>query len=63
MALHSKKAHSKKVKRKLMKIISDMASNKDSFVNNPGKDFTRNRKLSFEDLIKFKGLLSTLGLP
>ena len=53
MALHSKKAHSEKVKRKLMKIISDMASNKDSFVNNPGKDFTRNRKLSFEDLIKF----------
>lgn len=45
--------HSKKVKHKLMKIISEMASNKDSFVNNPDKDFTRNRKLSFEDLIGF----------
>ena len=46
-------SHSKTVKQKLMRIISDMALNKDSFVNNPGKDFTRNRKLSFEDLIGF----------
>lgn len=41
------------VKEKLMSIISDMASRKEEFVKNPGKDFTRNRKLSFEEIIKF----------
>lgn len=41
------------VKEKLMSIISDMASRKEEFVKNPGKDFTRNRKLPFEEIIKF----------
>lgn len=41
------------VKKKMMSIISDMASRKEEFVKNPGKDFTRNRKLSFEETINF----------
>jgi len=41
------------VKEKIMSIISDMASRKEEFVKNPGKDFTRNRKLSFEETINF----------
>ena len=40
------------VKRKLMSIISNMASRKEEYVKNPEKDFTRNRKLSFEETIK-----------
>ena len=41
------------VKRKLMSIIADMALRKEEFVRNPATDFTRNRKLSFEETIKF----------
>lgn len=41
------------VKEKMMSIIADMASRKEEFVKNPEKDFTRNRKLSFEETINF----------
>lgn len=41
------------LKRQLVDIISDMATFKAPFVRNPDKDFTRNRKLTFPDLIKF----------
>jgi hypothetical protein len=39
------------VKEKLLSIISEMAKNKDCFVKNSGRDFTRNRKLSFEETL------------
>jgi len=45
--------HSLFVKKNLMSTIDDMASKKEEFVKNPTKDFTRNRKLSFEETIKF----------
>lgn len=44
--------YSLSVKKKLMSIIDDMASRKEEFVKNPYKDFTRNRKLLFDDIIK-----------
>ena len=40
------------VKDKLNNIIEEMALNKESFVKNPGKDFVRNRKITFQDTIK-----------
>jgi len=52
------KSYSKIVKEKLLSIIEEMASNPDLFVKNPGRDFTRNRKLSFETVIK---LLLSMG--
>lgn len=39
------------MKEKLTSIIDDMAANPEEFVMNPGKDFTRNRKLGFKTLI------------
>ena len=42
----------KAVKKKLKNIIQEMAQNKDLFVKNPGKDFSRNRKLNFETMMK-----------
>lgn len=41
-----------KIKRLLDDIISDMASHREDYVNNPDVDFTRDRKLSFEMVIK-----------
>lgn len=41
------------LKRQLFNIIDDMARIRIPFVNNPEKDFTRDRKLSFSNLIKF----------
>ena len=41
------------VKEKLKSIIADMASRKDELVKDPGQDFTRRRKLSFEETINF----------
>lgn len=41
----------KQVKQVLMKTIRDMASEVEPFVRNPGKDFTRNRKLGFETTV------------
>ena len=40
------------VKQKLMSIITDMSCRKERFVRDPNKDFTRKRKLSFEEMIK-----------
>ena len=42
-----------KVKSALWAIVDSMACNADKFVKNPGKDFTRNRKLGFVQLIRF----------
>jgi len=50
--------YSDTVKNKLTSMISSMASNLTSFVKNPGVDFTRDRKLPFETMIK---LLISMG--
>ena len=42
-----------KVKSTLWAIVDSMACNTARFVKNPGKDFTRNRKLGFVQLIHF----------
>lgn len=39
------------VKTTLTSIISDMARNPDSFVKNPGSDFTRHSRLCFENIV------------
>jgi hypothetical protein len=46
------------VKEKLISTIKDMAKTPMLFVKNAGKDFTRNRKLSFETVIH---LLLSMG--
>ncbi|MBN1040469.1 IS4 family transposase, partial [Clostridium botulinum] len=50
--------YSKFVKDKLTSIIKEMEESPESFVKNPGKDFTRNRKLTFEYVIN---LLLSMG--
>jgi hypothetical protein len=40
------------VKDRLFSIIDDMAAHADPFVRNPGIDFSRNRKLPFDTLVK-----------
>ena len=47
------------LKKKLNSIISEMQANSHLFVKQPGKDFSRNRKVSFSDTIQF--LLSMNG--
>lgn len=47
------------LKQTLLSIISEMQSVSSLFVKQPGKDFSRNRKLSFSDTIQF--LLSMKG--
>ena len=42
----------KTVKKRLKNIIQNMAQNPATFVKNPGKDFSRNRKLNFETMMK-----------
>lgn len=37
----------------LKSILKEMDSNKDLYVANPKKDFTRNRKVSFYDMMWF----------
>ncbi len=59
------------VKENLSALIREMAASPELFVKNPGKDFTRNRKLSFETMAHilismggnsiFKELLETQG--
>jgi len=44
---------SQKVKSTLWNIVNDMASDCSAFVKNPGKDFSRKRKLGFVQLIRF----------
>ena len=43
--------YAQKVKKRYLTILNDMAKNRDSYVKNPEKDFTRKRKLSFQDTI------------
>ena len=51
--------HAKTIKSRLESIIKDITENSHLYVKNPEKDFTRNRKLSFEEM--FKILLSIGG--
>src|SRR5450830_158855 len=44
--------YSRFVKEKLTGIINKMATEPESFVKNPNVDFTRNRKLSFETVMR-----------
>ena len=46
------------VKKRLLGIINEMSKNSDMFVKNPGKDFSRKRKLDFSEMIK---LLLAMG--
>lgn len=50
--------YSNYVKEKLISIIKEIAKAPEAFVENPGKDFVRNRKLSFETMMK---LLLSMG--
>ena len=43
--------YAQKVKKRYLTILNDMAKNRDSYVKNPEKDFTRKRKLSFQNTI------------
>ena len=45
--------YSEELKKKLFDLIEEMAQQKERFVSNPGKDFTRNRKQSFQRIIQF----------
>ena len=47
------------IKRTLKKCINEMSNRSESFVKTPGKDFTRKRKLPFEQVLKF--VLSMTG--
>lgn len=44
--------HSNKMKEKLASLIAELAESPELFVKNPGKDFTRNRKLPFETVVQ-----------
>lgn len=41
-----------RIKGKLLSIIKEMSATPESFVKNPGQDFTRKRKLSFETMMR-----------
>lgn len=45
--------YSSELKTQLFAIIDEMEAKKEDFVYNPGKDFSRKRKQSFQDVIKF----------
>ena len=45
--------YSKLLRKKLFSIISQMSKTKEDFVENPGVDFTRERKFGFTTIIKF----------
>lgn len=51
--------YSTMVKNNLISIIKEMEKSPEAFVKNPGKDFSRHRKLTFECMIRF--LLSMNG--
>ncbi len=46
------------VKEKLLSVITSLEHRKEEFVKNPGKDFTRERRLSFKDMI---GIMLSMG--
>lgn len=43
--------HSDAIKVTLAAAINEFAANPDNYAVNPGKDFTRNRKLGFKDFL------------
>lgn len=45
--------HSTKIKQTLIHIIKEMSRNPQNFVHHPEKDFTRVRKFSFENMLRF----------
>ncbi|MPQ45198.1 IS4 family transposase, partial [Clostridium tarantellae] len=45
------KNHSNFVKKKLKNIVNEMTGSIENFVRNPSKDFVRNRKLTFENMM------------
>ena len=45
--------HSDSIKAILLATINELTSNLHQYVVNPGKDFTRNRKMGFEKTIAF----------
>ena len=49
----------KMIKRTLKKCINEMSAHPETFVKNPGKDFTRERKLPFKQVLK--AVLSMTG--
>ena len=49
----------KMIKRTLKKCINEMSTHPETFVKNPGKDFTRERKLPFKQVLK--AVLSMTG--
>lgn len=49
----------KMIKRTLKKCINEISAHPETFVKNPGKDFTRERKLPFEQVLK--SVLSMTG--
>ena len=52
------KSKSVSIKKKLISLIHEISQAPDLFVKNPGKDFTRNRKLPLETMLK---LLISIG--
>lgn len=48
----AKKLTPTKIKNRLSEIIKSLASTPEAFVRRPGRDFSRNRKLSFETMLK-----------
>ena len=46
------KHYTKKLKRSLMSEIEELAKRKSEFCRDPSRDFSRNRKLTFEDVLK-----------
>ena len=52
------KHYAKKLKRSLMSEIEELAKRKSEFCRDPSRDFTRTRKLTFEDVLK---ILVTMG--
>ena len=50
------------IRKKLMDTISDMKQHPEEFVMNPGRDFTRNRRLPFEDTILLTMSMQTSSL-
>ena len=49
----------KMIKRTLKKCINEMSAHPETFVKDPGKDFTRERKLPFKQVLK--AVLSMTG--
>ena len=41
------------IKNNLDRVIDDLASTPERFCNNPGVDFTRDRKITVRDVLKF----------